>query len=194
MLRVSKILERTVILVKHDGVQRGLVGEIIKRFEQKGLKIAALKLIHPARELAEKHYVLTEEWIRKLATNTRKDAERRGEKLSETDEEIAKRVQGWLVDYLIEGPIVAIIFEGYHAIEIGRKLVGHAEARQAELGTIRGDFTVESYVMADERKRPLRNIVHASGNKEEAQNECRVWFAEAEIYDYDLHSWHVMHK
>jgi nucleoside-diphosphate kinase len=187
------MMERTFIAVKHDGVLRGLVGEAIKRFEQKGLKIAGMKMIQADREKAEDHYKITPEWVKKLGDNTRKAYEKQGVKLDETNEEIATRVQGWLMDYLTEGPIVAIVFEGYHAIEIGRKIVGHAEARQAPPGTIRGDYTVESYQMADTLKRPLRNIMHASGNKEEAENEIAVWFRDDEMFDYKLPQWKIMH-
>ena len=187
------MIEKTVILVKHDGVQRGLVGEIIKRFEQRGLRIASIKMIRPTRAMAKRQYKLTPAWIKKLGDNTRIEAEGRGIKLKETNRQIAERVRSWLMDYLCEGPIVAMVFEGYHAIEIGRKIVGHAEARQAEIGTIRGDFSTESYELADFKKRPLRNIVHASGNKEEANNEIKLWFSKKEIHDYELHEWKIMH-
>ena len=90
------MIEKTFILVKHDGVQRGLVGEIIKRFEQKGLRIAGMKMIQPTKEFALKHYKLTPEWVEKLGNNTRKAAEKRGVEMKESNEEIAKRVQGWL--------------------------------------------------------------------------------------------------
>lgn len=187
------MIEKTVILVKHDGVQRGLVGEIIKRFEQRGLKIAAMKFIQPTGEMAEKQYQLTEAWIKNLAANTRKSYEEKGTKTKETDRQIAERVRKWLKKYLMEGPVAAILFEGYHAIEIGRKLVGHVEPRKAVPGTIRGDFTVESYEMADNLKRPLRNVVHASGDKQEAENEIKVWFSKNEVYDYKKKDWDVMH-
>jgi nucleoside-diphosphate kinase len=187
------MIERTLILVKHDGVQRGLVGEIIKRFEQRGLKIAGLKMVMPSEDLADKHYRMTPEWIEKLAKNTRAAADAKGKKMTETDYQIAERVKKWNMKYLTEGPVVAIVWEGYHAIEIGRKLVGHAEARQAAIGTIRGDYTVESYEMADNLERPLRNLVHASGNKEEADTEVRLWFSESEIHDWKRKDWEVMH-
>ena len=187
-------IERTLILVKHDGVQRGLVGEVIKRFENKGLKIAALKMILPSQELAEKHYKVTPEAIEKTGGNTIKAYEAKGIEVKESKEEITKRVFGWLQKYLMEGPVVAIVFEGYHAIEIGRKIVGHAEPRQAELGTIRGDYAIESYALADKEERPLRNIMHASGNKEESDNEVPLWFSESEIFDYDKDDWKVIHK
>ena len=187
------MMEKTVILVKHDGVQRGLVGEIIKRFEQRGLRIAGMKMIQSTKDMAKRQYKLTPAWIKKLGDNTRIEAEGRGIKLKETNKEIAERVQKWLMNYLCEGPIVAMVFEGYHAIEIGRKIVGHAEARQAEIGTIRGDFSTESYQLADAKQRPLKNIVHASGNKEESDNEVKLWFSKKEIHDYDLHGWQIMH-
>lgn len=187
------MMQRTVILVKHDGIQRGLIGEIVKRFEQRGLRVAAMKMIKATKEMAAKQYQLTPAWIEKLSNNTRKAAKEKGIELKESNEDIAKRVQGWAIDYLCEGPIVAILFEGYHAIEVGRKIVGHTEARQAQPGTIRGDFTTDSYALGDKKKRPVRNVVHASGNKDEAENETKLWFAESEIYNYELHRWKIMH-
>lgn len=186
-------MERTVVLVKHDGVQRGLIGEVIKRFEQRGLKLAALKMVQPTEEMAEKQYQLTPEWIEKIGTTTRKGFEKRGVEVKETNEEIAKRVHSWLKSYLTEGPIVAMVFEGFHAIEIGRKIVGPAEARGAPIGTIRGDFSVESYELADKRERPVRNMVHASGNKAEAENEISIYFNKDEVHDYPLKEWEIMH-
>ncbi len=187
------MLQKTLVLIKHDGIQRGLVGEIVKRFEQKGLKIIGMKMVHPAKEQAEKQYRITEAWVKKLAGNTRAAAKAKGKEMKETDEQIAKRVQGWNVKYLTEGPIVAMTIEGYHAIEIVRKIVGHAESRQAEIGTIRGDFSVESYDLADERQRSLRNIIHASGNLEEAENELKIWFKKEELFEYEHHEWKIMH-
>ncbi len=187
-------MEQTLILVKHDGVQRGLVGEIIKRFEQKGLKIAGIKMIQPTKDTANKHYVITPEWTKKLGENTRKSAEKKGTKITETDDEIAKRIHSWNSEYLIEGPIVAIVFEGYHAIEIGRKLIGNTEARKAEIGTIRGDFTVDSYEIAEEKKRSVRNLIHGSEDKTQAANEINLWFTKKELYDYKKKEWEVMHK
>jgi len=187
------MIERTLVLVKHDGVQRGLVGELIQRFERKGLKIAGIKMIHPSKEMALKHYVMTPAWIKKLATNTRVAADKKGQVIKDTDEEIAKRVQGWNVSYLIEGPVVAIVFEGYHAIDIGRKIVGPANAKDADIGTFRGDYTVESYDLADVNQRTIRSIVHASGNKEEAENEIGLWFNKNELFDYKLKMWEIMH-
>src|SRR3989338_6360623 len=101
------MIERTVVLVKHDGVQRGLVGEIVKRFEQKGLKIAAIKMLQVTEEEAGRQYKLTPAWIKKLGDNTKRTMEERGTPIKETNEQIAKRVQKWLRSYLTGGPIVA---------------------------------------------------------------------------------------
>jgi len=190
----KELIEKTFIAVKHDGVQRGLVGEIIKRFEQRGLKLVAMKMVLPTEAMADKHYVLTPAFIAKLGENTRKAAAEKGVKLKETNEEIATRVKNWNIKYLTEGPVVAMIWEGFHAIEIGRKIVGPAESRGAPIGTIRGDFSVESYDLADKLQRPLRNLIHASGNKEEATNEIKLWFKADEIFSWTNHQWKVMHN
>ena len=191
---VTELIERTFIAVKHDGVQRGLVGEIIGRFEKRGLKLIGIKMIKPSKELADKHYILTPASIEKTGTNTRKAAAEKGIEVTETNEEIANRVKGWNMDYLTEGPVVAMVWEGFHSIEIGRKIVGPAESRGAPIGTVRGDYSVESYEMADALKRPLRNLMHASGNKEESDNEVALWFAESELCDWGNARWQTMHK
>ena len=190
---VKELIEKTFIAVKHDGVQRGLVGEIIKRFEQRGLKLVGMKMVLPTEEMADKHYVLTPAFINKLGENTRKAAASKGKEISETNEEIATRVKNWNMKYLTEGPVVAMVWEGFHAIEIGRKIVGPAESRGAPIGTIRGDFSVESYDMADKLERPLRNLVHASGDREESENEVNLWFKPEELFSWGKQRWKVMH-
>lgn len=187
------MMEKTIIIVKHDGVQRGLVGDIIKRFEQRGLRLAGIKMNHATKKMAEQQYKVTPEAIEKTGGNTIKAYKAKGIDFKETKKQITERVFKWLRDYLTEGPVVVMLWEGYHAIEIGRKIVGHAEPRQAELGTIRGDYALESYELADSKKRPLRNIIHASGNKQEAENELKLWFNKEEIYDWEKHDWKVIH-
>jgi nucleoside-diphosphate kinase len=191
---VTELIERTFIAVKHDGVQRGLVGDIIKRFEQRGLKLVGMKMVLPTEEMAGKHYVLTPAFIEKLGNNTRKAAASKGVEITETNEEIATRVRNWNMKYLTEGPVVAMVWEGFHSIEIGRKIVGPAESRGAPIGTIRGDYSVESYDMADKLERPLRNLVHASGDRGEAENEVALWFKDEELFGWDKARWKVMHK
>ena len=154
------MIQQTLILVKPDGVARGLIGEIIKRFEQRGLKIVALKLVRINMDHAKKHY-------------TEDIAKRRGEK-----------VRTMLLDYLTTGPVVAMIIEGVRAIENVRKLVGATESKEAIPGTIRGDFSHVSFTYADNKEIPIKNLVHASANEEDAKNEIALWFSLDEIHDY----------
>ncbi len=190
---VEELLEKTFIAVKHDGVQRGLVGEIIKRFEQRGLRLCGLKMVHPSEDLAVKHYPMTEEWVKNTAATTRKAWKAKGIELDESDEEICSKINSWLKAYLTEGPVVAMVWEGFHAIEIGKKLVGTASAKNAPPGTIRGDFTVDSYEIGDKKQRPVRNLVHASGTEAEAANEVNLWFTADELHKWTRKDWNVMH-
>lgn len=190
---MKRYIEKTFIAVKHDGVQRGLVGEVIRRFEQRGLKLVAIKMVRPDEKLAKKHYPLTKEWVRNTAETTRKSWQAKGITLKETDDQICGRINVWLKDYLTEGPVVAMVWEGAHAIEVGRKIVGTASAKNSPPGTIRGDYSIDSYEIADVKKRPVRNIVHASGNKAEAENEVNLWFTKKEILDYHRKDWDIIH-
>jgi len=159
-------MEQTLVLVKPDGVERGLVGEIIKRFEQRGLKLIALKLLKIDKDFAMKHY-------------TEDIAKRRGEK-----------VRTFLIDYLTAGPVVAMIIEGVNAIENVRKIVGPTESKSALPGTIRGDFSHVSFAYADEKQIPVKNLIHASGDAKDAAYEIPLWFTKKEIISYKLTSEH----
>ncbi|MAG47480.1 nucleoside-diphosphate kinase [archaeon] len=159
------MVERTFVAIKPDGVQRSLVGEILKRFELAGLKIVGMKMQWLDKEFAEKHY-------------TEDISKRRGEK-----------VRNLLLDFIIEGPVLAIVFEGVNVIENVRKLVGDTEPRAAQPGTIRGDFCHVSYDYADKKEIAIKNIIHASANKEDAEYEIKLWFK-----DEDLHSYETVHE
>ncbi|MFH1211657.1 MAG: nucleoside-diphosphate kinase [Candidatus Woesearchaeota archaeon] len=185
------MLERT--LVKHDALQRGLAGEIIKRFEQRGFRIAGIKMILPSQEELSGHYADDERMITETGERTIEHWKKTGKPYTETAKQIGCRIRNWNISGLAGAPIIAIIFEGYHAVEIGRKIVGHTEPRQAVSGTIRGDFSVESYAIGDARKRTLKNLVHASGTKAEAEREIKVWFKKEEMHDYEKHDWKVIH-
>lgn len=154
------MLQQTLVLIKPDGVQRGLIGEIIKRFEQRGLKIVGIKLTHANESFAKRHY-------------TEDIAKRRGE-----------NVRNNLLKFITSGPVIAIIVEGVDAIANVRKIVGDTESKSALPGTIRGDFSHVSYSHADEKGDAIRNIVHASANKEDAEKEIPLWFSIDEIYSY----------
>lgn len=181
--------ERTLVLVKPDGVQRGLVGEIISRFEKKGLKIIAMKMIRPDETLAKAHYAQPESDMILLGERTLAAYKERGEKHpmgNPTPIEIAKDIQKKLVRYLTTGPVVALVIEGAHAIAHVRKVRGATNPLSADVGTITSDLTIDSYFISDESERAIRNLVHASGSVDEAKREISLWFKEDEIQDYEL--------
>ncbi|MBI3334171.1 nucleoside-diphosphate kinase [Candidatus Pacearchaeota archaeon] len=178
--------EQTLVLLKHDAIQRSLIGQIIGRFENTGLKLVAMKMIWADDIHALLHYPLDETWAKQVHDKTKKVYDETGKKWLYKDHiDMGKTIQSWLVTFLKEGPIVALVLEGPHAVEVVRKIVGSTEPRQAQPGTIRGDFAmVESYTLADDKKRVLRNLIHASDTKENAQKEIAVWFDNKELYKY----------
>jgi nucleoside-diphosphate kinase len=182
-------MEKTVVILKHDAVARGLMGEIIHRFERAGLKLAAMKMVHATGEMGEKHYPSEETWFRRVGERSLKEYREKGvdpvKALGTADPvEIGKLVKKWNVDYLTEGPVLAMVFAGYDAIKMARKLVGATIPAQAAPGTIRGDYSVDSAELGNRRRRPARNLVHASGDEREAANELDLWFKPEEIFDY----------
>ncbi len=182
----SRHIERSLVLIKPDGVQRGLVGEIIARFERKGLKIVALKMAWPTETLARKHYDQPESAMMQLGQRTIAAYKSKGIDDKRDPMDIARDIQKKLVRYLSSGPIVALVIEGAHAVEHVRKIRGHTEPRQADVGSITADYTIDSYFLSDEDDRAIRNLVHASGNVEEAKTEIKTWFSPEEIHDYNL--------
>lgn len=181
--------EKTCVLIKPDGVKRGLVGEIIRRIEQRGLKIIALSMVWATKEQIDRHYPKDEKWIRRLGEKTLLTYEKYGldprKEVGTTDPyKIGQKVRGWLIDYLTSGPMVKMIVQGVHAIDMVRKLAGNSQPALAEMGTIRGDYSVDSAASANRDKRAIRNIVHASESKEEAENEINLWFKKGEIHEY----------
>lgn len=180
------MMEKTLVLLKHDSVSRGLVGRIISRFEDIGLKIIAVKMLLPNEKLAENHYFLEEDWAKAVFEKTKAGYEKDGKKFPYKDHmEFGKQIQSWNINFLREGPIIALILEGPHVIEIVRKLVGSTEPRASSPGTIRGDFAMmESYAVADAKNRVLRNLVHASDSAKSAEREMALWFKPEEIQAY----------
>jgi len=199
MAHLPNFYERTLVLIKPDAVVRGLIGEIISRFERRGLKISALKMVLPTREQIEAHYSEDEEWLKTLAEKTRETFSELDIDVKEhmgTDDEltIGRLIRSWLIEYLLEGPVVVMVIEGIHAVSIVRKIVGHTLPAKAEPGTIRGDFSIDSNSIANLSKRSVRNLVHASGSVKEAEREIRHWFSENEIYDYERSESQTMFK
>lgn len=178
--------EHTLILIKHDAIQRNLIGKIIERFENTGLKIVAMKMVWADDKKIKDHYPLDEAWAKNVYEKTKKVYEENKKTMPYKNHlEIGKTINSWLSSFLTEGPIIALILEGPHAIELARKLIGATEPRQAIPGTIRGDFiSVESYAIADKKQRVLRNLVHASDTSENAKREISVWFDKEELHRY----------
>lgn len=180
------VVEQTLVLLKHDSVQRGLIGKILTRFEDAGFKIKGIKMVWASEELAKKHYAIDETWANQLFEKTKAGYEKEGKKMPyKTPNELANTIQDWNMKFLREGPVVAIVLEGPHAAEIVRKMVGSTEPRQSAPGTIRGDFAiVESYALADAKKRVMRNLIHASDSAVNAQREIKLWFDNEELHNY----------
>jgi nucleoside-diphosphate kinase len=179
--------ERSLVLVKPDGVQRGLIGESIKRYEQAGLKLIAIKMVIPTKKMSLDHYSVDPEWTFKTGTKAIEAWKMKGLTPPTKDPiELAEAVRKQLVTFLSSGPVVAMIWQGMNAIGVIRKLTGGTEPLTSVPGTIRGDYTVDSYRAADVDKRAVRNIIHASGSIEEAEKEIPIWFDKKEAISYRL--------
>lgn len=182
--------EKTVVLIKPDGVKRGIMGEIISRFEKSGLKIVAMKMVWVDNEMVQKHYPDSRtEFLKGMGEKTLATYEKFGkdpkEELGTKDPvEIGRMINQWNIDFLRTGPVLAMLLQGAHAIESARMIAGPTLPVFAPSGTIRGDYSVDSPVLANQKKRAVHNLVHASGNEEEAKYEEQLWFRDFEIYDY----------
>jgi len=179
--------EKTLVIVKPDGVQRGLIGEVIKRYEQCGLKLVALKMIIPTKKIALDHYSVDPEWTFNTGTKSLEAAQARGQKLASKDPiVIAENIRKTLVNYISSGPVVVMVWQGMSAVGIVRKITGSTEPLSSVPGTIRGDYTIDSYTAADTDHRSVRNIIHSSGSVDEANAEIALWFDKKEIINYRL--------
>lgn len=175
------MMQKTLVLIKPDAMARGLAGEIISRFEKMGLKIADAKLIQADERLAEAHYPVTDEWLNKVGNNTISDCQKYGVDVVETmgskdAVEIGKLVHKWNKQFLMSAPVLALVFEGAHAVEVIRKLCGPTLPLLAAPGTIRGDLSSVSALSENAQKFPVRNLIHASSSEDEAKREIELWF------------------
>ena len=176
-------------MIKPDGVTRGLIGEIIHRVEQRGLKIIALQMVQPTKAQMDEHYPKNEAWITRiggktLSTNEKYHIDTMAQMGTTDPFEIGKRVRGWLIDFMASAPVVKVVVEGPHAIEMIRKLAGNTMPALAEMGTIRGDYSVDSAATANREGRAVQNLVHASETPEEAAHEISHWFAPEDVHPY----------
>jgi len=183
--------EITFLMAKPDAVRRGLTGEIIRRIEQVGLKIVGLKMLRPTLKQIDDHYPKDEAWITRLGHKTLATYEKYGfdavKELGTTDaEKIGPMVRQWLLDFMSSGPVVGMVIKGVHAVDMVRKLAGKTMPSDSELGTIRGDFSVDSAAAANRDKRAVFNLVHASETQDEAKHEIEHWFGKDQgLCDYE---------
>lgn len=179
--------ERSLVLIKPDGIQRSLVGEIIQRFEKVGLKLVAIKMIVPTAEHVEAHYTLDPNWRVITGEKTIKSYLEKGLTPPSNDPlEITAAILKNLKKYMTSGPVVAMVWQGAHVVKVIRKLVGGTEPLTSDVGTIRGDYVLDSYQMSDADGRSVRNLIHASGSVDEANKEIEHWFKAEELQNYKL--------
>jgi nucleoside-diphosphate kinase len=179
--------EKTFVVIKPDSIQRTLIGEIIQRFERSGLKLLALKFLVPTSDMIEKHYTINPEWLRKVGQKSIDGYLAKNLKPpSENPLDLGQKVLRRMIKYMTSGPVIAMVWQGAHAVGIVRKIIGGTEPLTSDMGTIRGDFVLDSYQIAEIDDRAVRNLVHASGSVHEAGQEIDVWFKPEEILNYHL--------
>lgn len=182
--------ERTFVMIKPDGVKKGLIGEVIRRFEQRDLKIVALEMFQPTIKQMDNHYPKDEAWISRLGQKTLATYAKYGidpnkELGTDNDLKIGQMVRRWLLDYMTSAPLVRMVVEGVHAVDMVRKICGATIPNLADMGTIRGDYSADSPSVANSEKRAVMNLLHASETPQEAEHEIKHWFGEREvIFDY----------
>jgi len=187
MINYDNKQEQTLVIIKPDGVQRGLIGEVIKRYEQCGLKLVALKMVIPTIDTATKHYSVDPEWAFKTGSKSIEAAKARGQQLESEDPiVIGEKIRTTLKTYLSSGPVVIMVWQGMNAVGVVRKITGSTEPLSSVPGTIRGDYTIDSYSAADKDNRSVRNIIHASSSVEESKAEISIWFTPQEVLNYRL--------
>ena len=179
--------EKTLIIIKPDGIQRSLIGNIIERFEKVGLKVVAMKMVVPTEDQIEKHYTLNPEWKKMVGEKSIEGYKRKGlEPPSDDPVVVGDAVVERLKEYMTRGPVIVMVWEGAHSVALVRKLVGGTEPHTSDVGTIRGDYMLDSYQLADSDDRAVRNLIHASGSEKEAQDEINHWFNSEELISYHI--------
>jgi nucleoside-diphosphate kinase len=185
--------ERSLVLLKTDAVQRSLVGEIIKRFEQTGLKISALKMTEATEAQLLEHYHKDDAWYLKKGEGIVAELKEQGKEVTKEPIEYGKDIIRTVVKYMMSSPIVALVFEGNKAVSVVTKIVGSTEPSSSDVGTIRGDYTVDSFGHATYENRAVRNLVHQSESPEEAEREIAIWFNDQEIMNYTTAQERIMY-
>lgn len=185
--------ERSLVLLKTDAVQRSLIGEIIKRFEQTGLKISGMKMLNATEKQLLDHYNKDDAWYEKKGQGIVEDLKSQGREVEKEAIEYGKDIIRTVVKYMQESPIVAIVMEGNQATSVVTKIVGTTEPTTSDVGTIRGDYTLDSFAHATYEDRAVRNLVHQSESPEEAEREIKIWFDADEIMQYTTAQERIMY-
>ncbi|MCL2038072.1 nucleoside-diphosphate kinase [Candidatus Saccharibacteria bacterium] len=191
--------QRTFVMIKPDGVMRGLIGEIVRRMEKAGLKVVAMKMLTPTEEMIRAHYPSSDEkWIARLGNKSKSSLDDLPMTPKDTfgtddDTELGQAVLAGLIQYMQSGPVVVMIVEGMQAVNMVRKLIGATLPFKADCGTIRGDFSVDSPVVANVEQRSIHNLIHASETPEEANHEMSLWFKGETVCDYSLGNDDIMY-
>ncbi|CAN5760025.1 nucleoside-diphosphate kinase [soil metagenome] len=178
--------ERSFVIVKPDGVQRGLVGEILSRFERTGLKLVALKLTNLDKDMIWRHYDKDDEWFLKKGTRIAEDRAAAGLSAEKDPIEYGKDIIRALEKYMTAGPVVIMVWEGNQAVAVVTKLVGDTAPASSDVGTIRGDLTIDSYDIAAVDDRAVRNLIHCSDTPENGAKEVAMWLSDDEVLQYRL--------
>lgn len=182
----KKFMEQTLIFVKPEAIQRHLMGEFISKFEKRGLKLVAAKLIAPTEEQVGIHYPDDDSWYIPTGTKTYESYKAKGIDPGMSPRELAVIVRKRLIEHFADRPLFLMVWEGPHAVALGRKTAGSTNPLAADIGSIRGDYSFESYDLSDYIERAAHTLVHASGSVEEASKEIAIWFKLEEVLDYDL--------
>jgi len=189
MKKENNLIEQTLIIIKPDGVQRGLIGTIFETLENIGLKLITAKMVKPDKQVIKGHYPGTKEWITEMGHKTLqsfKQSKIDVKKVQGTDDpfQLGSFIYERLIKYWQEGPIVVSVWEGPHAVTVGRKIRGHTIPSLADPGTIHSSFSYDSSVLSGKLDRVVKTFIHASGDKEEAKREIKYWFGTTKFKNY----------
>lgn len=187
------MIEKTLAIIKPDGVQRGLIGEILHRYERAGLKVVGMKMVWADKEFVSKHYTDDENYLKSVGQKALDAAKARGHEMTETALEIGTRVRLSNMRYMSTGPVIAFVLEGNTAVQTVRNIIGGTNPLTADIGTIRGDLTIDDFTQADAEGRSVRNLMHASGDVAEAEREIALWFTDNELHHYQTVMDKVLH-
>lgn len=185
--------ERTFVILKPDTIQRSLIGEVIKRFERTGLKCTAMKMFMADEARLLQHYHKDDAWFLKKGTGIVENLKAQGTEITKEPIEYGKDIIRTIVHYMTAAPVIALVFEGNESVAVVTKLVGTTEPKTSDVGTIRGDYTLDSYSHSAYEDRAVRNLIHCSESPVEAEREIALWFKEEDIMSYTTAQERIMY-